>query len=201
MKYNILNAKHISRIAILASIAAILLFINFPIFIFPSFYKIDFSEIPCLLCGFALGPMSGCICVFLSKLLNVILEGGSETVFIGEFASLLTSLSFVLFTSLFYKKRHTKKGAIISLAIGTVITSFVSVILNYYVLLPLYESVMHVSLESIFESASKLLFKVNSKLSFVMIYTFLFNILKLSINSFIVVIIYKRISPLIKDIY
>lgn len=201
MKNHPINTKQITHIAILASIAAVLLFINFPVFIFPSFYKIDFSEIPCLLCGFALGPISGCVCVFLSKLINIVFEGGSETAFVGELASLLTSISFVLCTSLLYKKNHTKTGAVVSLIIGIVITSFVSALLNYYVLLPMYESLMNISLNSIFESASKLLFKVNSKLSFVMTYTFLFNITKLSLNSFIVVIIYKRISPLIKDIY
>ena len=181
MKKPIFTTKQITRIAILASISAVLLFINFPILFFPSFYKIDFSEIPCLLCGFALGPLSGAMCVILSRLLNVILEGGSETAYVGELASLIISFSFVFISSLIYKKNHTKKGAIISLFVSVIASSFIAVAVNYYILLPMF-------------------LKTVPDISFVILYTLPFNIIKGIINSALVILLYKRISPLIKDI-
>lgn len=201
MKKHKFTTKHITRIAILASISAVLLFVNFPILVFPGFYKVDFSEIPCLLCGFALGPSSGIVCVILSRLLNLILEGGSETMYIGELASLLISLSFVFASSLIYKKKHTKQGAVKSLIVAVLISSMVSIFVNYYILLPMYETLMNISLDSIISMASKTIPFINNKLSFVLLCTFPFNLLKGTINSLLVILIYKRISPLIKDIY
>lgn len=200
MNKPIFTTKQITRIAILAGISAVLLFINFPIVIFPGFYKIDFSEIPCLLCGFALGPLSGATCVMLSRVLNIILEGGSETAYIGELASILISLSFVLSSSFIYKKDHTKKGAICSLIISTIVSSVVAIVVNYFILLPMYESLMHISLDSIISMASKTIPIVKDKMSFVFFCTFPFNLIKGAINSILVILLYKRISPLIKDI-
>lgn len=200
MNNHIFTTKHITRIAILASISAVLLFANFPILVFPGFYKIDFSEIPCLLCGFALGPTSGVVCVILSRFLNIVLEGGSETAYIGELASTLISISFVFVSSIIYKKAHTKKGAIISLAISVIASSLIAGIVNYFILLPMYESLMHFPLESIISSASDMIPLIKNKLSFVLFCTIPFNLLKGLFNSIIIVLLYKRISPLIKDI-
>lgn len=180
MSKNIFTTKHIARIGILAGISAVLLLINFPIGFTP-FYKIDFADIPCLLCGFALGPLSGATCTIIAIILNIIIEGGSQTNFIGEFAKLLMSLVFVLTSSLIYRKYHTKKGAVVSLLIGTLIMAVISSFLNYYVLLPMYGL-------------------TNIGFSFVAMYTFPFNIVKGLINSVIIVFIYKRISPLIKGV-
>lgn len=181
MKNKKFTTKHITRIGILASISAVLLFFNFPIGFTP-FYKIDFADIPCLLCGFALGPISGSICSVIAIVLNIILEGGSETGFVGEFAKLLMSLFFVLTSSLIYKKYHTKKGAMISLLVGVLVMAIISSLLNYYVLLPLYG-----------------LSDIN--FSFIVLYTFPFNVVKGLINGLIIILIYKRISPLLKDVY
>lgn len=200
MNNKLFTTRHITKIGILAAISAVLLMINFPIPLFPSFYKVDFSEIPCLLCGFALGPISGVTCTILSRILNLIIEGGSETAYIGELASLLISSSFILISSIIYKKKHTKHGAIYSLTIAVIISAIVSVFVNYYILLPMYETMMNIPLSAIISSASKYVNFINSKLTFVVFCTLPFNIIKGFINSIIIILIYKRISPLIKDI-
>ena len=181
MKNKKITTKHITRIGILASISAVLLMVNFPIGFTP-YYKIDFADIPCLLCGFALGPISGSICTVISIILNIIIEGGSQTGFVGEFAKLLMSLGFVLTSSLIYRKYHTKKGAIVSLLIGIFIMAVTSSFINFYILLPMYGL-------------------ANINFSFVIMYTFPFNIVKGLMNGLIIILIYKRISPLLKDVY
>ena len=61
-----LNAAHtITTIAILAAISGVLMVIEIPLFFAPSFYKLDFSELPVLICAFYLGPVSGVVCEFL----------------------------------------------------------------------------------------------------------------------------------------
>lgn len=199
MKNKLFSTKQITKISILAVISAILLIINFPVFIFPSFYKIDFADVPRLLCGFAIGPLAGIFCTIVSMILNVIFEGGSETAFVGEIASLLISISFVLPASIIYKNNHTKKGAIISLLISTIIASIVSVFVNYYILFPMYETFMNIPMDAIIDMASSVIPQVNSKMTLVLLCTFPFNLLKTLLNSLIIVTIYKRISPLLKE--
>ena len=50
-------ARRVSIISICAAIATVLHVLDFPLpFLAPGFYKLDFSELPVLLCGFYLGP-------------------------------------------------------------------------------------------------------------------------------------------------
>lgn len=199
MKNKHFTTKQITKISILAVISAILLVLNFPLFFFPSFYKIDFADVPRLLCGFAIGPVAGVFCTIVSLILNIIFEGGSETAFVGELAALLISISFVLPSTLIYKKNHTKKGAIISLLIGTAVTSVVSIFVNYFILFPMYETLMNIPMSAIIDLTKNIIPLVNSKLTLVMLCTFPFNLLKAFMNSLIIILVYKRISPLLKD--
>ena len=51
------SARRVSIIGICAAIATVLHMLDFPLlFLAPGFYKLDFSELPVLLCGFYLGP-------------------------------------------------------------------------------------------------------------------------------------------------
>ena len=53
------TAKRVSIVGLCSAIAAVLHILDFPlIFLAPEFYKLDFSELPVLLCGFYLGPSS-----------------------------------------------------------------------------------------------------------------------------------------------
>ena len=50
-------ARRVCIIGICGAIAAVLHMLDFPLlFLAPEFYKLDFSELPVMLCGFYLGP-------------------------------------------------------------------------------------------------------------------------------------------------
>ena len=69
-------ARRISIIAICAAIAAILHMLDFPLlFLAPEFYKLDFSELPVLLCGFYLGPAATVAFEADKILLKLLLKG------------------------------------------------------------------------------------------------------------------------------
>ena len=56
-KRSVTPARRVSVIGICAAIATVLHMLDFPLpFMAPEFYKLDFSELPVLLCGFYLGP-------------------------------------------------------------------------------------------------------------------------------------------------
>ena len=79
-----------------AAIATVLHMLDFPLlFLAPGFYKLDFSELPVLLCGFYLGPSATVICEGIKILLKLMLKSTS-TAFVGDLANFVVGCSFVL---------------------------------------------------------------------------------------------------------
>jgi len=72
------KARKISIIAVCSAIATVLHILDFPLpFLVPGFYKLDFSELPVMLCGFYLGPASAVACEAVKILLKLLLQGTS----------------------------------------------------------------------------------------------------------------------------
>ncbi len=130
------QVQKITITALLSAVCVILYFyIKFPLPIFPSFLEINFSMLPVVLGGYMVGPFYGSIIVgirFLAKL------SITHTAGVGEIADLLIGLSVVLSSSLIYRYNRSKKGAIISLIMGSTIWVCVAAILNYALLVPAY---------------------------------------------------------------
>ena len=54
------RTRTITQVAMLGAVAGVLMNFEFPIpFLAPSFYQLDFSEIPVLIGSFAMGPLAG----------------------------------------------------------------------------------------------------------------------------------------------
>ena len=58
-KTGLSSTKTIAKVGVLSAIAYVLMFISVPLPIFPSFLKIDLSDIPAIFGGMSLGPMAG----------------------------------------------------------------------------------------------------------------------------------------------
>ena len=73
-KRKVSTARRVSIIGICAAIATVLHVLDFPLaFIAPEFYKLDFSELPVLLCGFFLGPSATVACEAVKLILMLLL--------------------------------------------------------------------------------------------------------------------------------
>ena len=87
-KTTVFSVKTIAKVAILAAIAEILMLIEFPLPIAPSFYKMDFSEVAVLIAGFALGPIEAVMVEGVKIVLNF-LNTCSSTMGVGEIANFI----------------------------------------------------------------------------------------------------------------
>ena len=86
------RTRTITQIAMLGALAGVLMNIEFPIpFLAPSFYQLDFSEIPVLVGTFAMGPVAG-ILIEVVKVLVHLVTMGTVTAGVGD---LQTSFSDV----------------------------------------------------------------------------------------------------------
>ncbi|MBP3039696.1 ECF transporter S component [Bacillaceae bacterium Marseille-Q3522] len=134
-KYTI---KTFVAIGMLSSIAYILMVLNFPLPPFPSYLKVDFSEIPALIATLIFGPVAGILVEFIKNVLDYFITGSETAIPVGHFANFIAGLMFILPTYFIYKKVKTKKGLAVALAFSSVTMAVTMAFLNYFVLLPSY---------------------------------------------------------------
>ncbi len=182
------------KASLMGVIGFVLMYIEFPLLVFPAFLTYDISDVVSLIAGFALGPFYGLLSVFIRNLLHLFV---TSTAGVGEVANFLISGAFVFSATFYYKKQHSKNRAIIGLLIGTVTMIITAILANYFILLPFYSNIM--PLEAVYKMASAIP-GVHDKLTFVLYVIAPFNLIKALLNGLIVVMIYKKVSVLLKRI-
>lgn len=189
------NLNSLIKIALLGAIAFIIMLFEFPIPGFPPFLKLDFSDLPALIGGFALGPVAGIMVELIKNILNVVMHG-TTTGGVGELANLLVGGVFVYVASFIYHKNKTRKNAVMGLIAGTILMTIVAGVFNFYVLIPLYATLFG-GLENVIGAAAVANKSINSLGTLIVIGITPFNILKGIIVSGITLALYKKVSPLI----
>lgn len=187
--------RRITVSAILTAMAVVLMYLEVQLPFMPPFLKFDFSEIPVLVGAFALGPINAVIIELLKNLIHLPATG---TMGIGEVSNFLTGSVFVLTAGFIYKKLLSRKGAVISMVIATVVLTAVACPLNYFVNIPLYGSVLGLPLEAIIGMSQAVNPYITSKITLILWAFLPFNIFKGIVVGFITFWIYKPVSKLIR---
>jgi len=189
----------ITLIGVLSAAAAGLMLLEFPLlFIAPEFYKFDFSDLPAIIGSFALGPVAGVSIEALKNLLKILFVG-SKTNYIGELANFGVGVCYVLPASLLYYYRKTKKRAVAGLALSTVICVTVGSLLNAFVLLPVYSKLYGAPMEYFIGKGTEVHGIIKDLQTFILFAVAPFNLLKYGVISLITILIYKRISRVLKN--
>jgi riboflavin transporter FmnP len=190
----------IARVALLTALSFILyMFAKFPLpFLFPSFLDIQISELPALLGGFAMGPWAGIVIIVLKCLLKMPF---TKTAFVGELADMLIGISFVLPATLIYSFKKSKKSALIGLAVGVILSTFMAVLLNRVILVPLYVEMFFKSNWQTLINMVKVLYPNITQQSFYSYYLWLgvlpFNLLRGGISGAFTFAVYKPVRRLL----
>ena len=82
-KDRVLATRKIVMIGMFGAISGILYCFDFAIPIAPNFYKLDFSELPALIAGFAFGPVAGVLVEFVKQVVKLMIKSTS-TAFVGD---------------------------------------------------------------------------------------------------------------------
>lgn len=192
-----LKVRRMTIIAVLSAIAVILMLFEFPLWFVPGFYQMNFSDLPIIIGAFTLGPVAGVIIEFLKILLNLLLDG-TTTVFVGEFANFLAGCAFVIPASFIYFIKKSRKNAIIGLVVGTIVSAVVSGILNAYMLLPKYAELMSTPISTFIGMGTEKNQIISNMSTFILFAVIPFNIIKCSLVSILTMLIYKKISHILK---
>ncbi len=188
--------KYIAYVGMFSAIAAVLMLVEIPLFFAPSFYKIDLSEIPVLICTFSLGPVAGVVCEFLKIILKLVIKG-TTTAFVGDFANFAIGCAFVLPASVIYHKIKTKKGAWIGMASGALIMTVFGSFFNAVYLLPTFAKMYGMPLDAIIGMGTAINPNITSVSTLVLFAVVPFNLIKGIIVSLLTFLLYKRTEKLL----
>ncbi|MFO7969238.1 MAG: ECF transporter S component [Candidatus Izemoplasmatales bacterium] len=192
------SLKRLVVISLLGTISGILMVLEFPIpWLAPDFYGVDFSEVPVLIGAFSYGPVAGIIIEGLKIIVKLTIKPTS-TFLVGELANFLVGLAFIVPASIIYVRKKTKKRAIIGLTVGALTMAFTAALLNAFVLLPVFAVMMGLHINDFVDLGNMIFPFIDNVFTFMVFSIVPFNLVKAILVSVVVVIIYKRISPLIK---
>ena len=188
------SAKRVSIVGICAAIATVLHIMDFPLpFLAPEFYKLDFSELPVMLCGFYLGPSATVICEAVKILLKLLLKGTS-TAFVGDFANFFVGCSLVLPAVIIYHAHKSKHSAKVGLAVGTIVMTLFGSAFNGIYLLPKFSQLYGLPLDTIIAMGSAINASIQNVTTFVCFAVAPLNLLKGGAVSVLTLLLYKKVA-------
>ena len=196
------TTKNITRIAIFGALSFLLYLVRIPLpFIFPSFLELHVSEIPALIGGFMIGPIGGCTVILIKTLLKVIFVG-TNSGYVGELADIIIAVAFVVPSAIIYRRVRTKRGAAISLVVGSITSIAAALIANAYLLIPFYCNVYGIDevvklLNVIFSDVNK----YNIKRYYLPLSVLPFNALRCLISSTVTFFLYKRLERALNKLF
>lgn len=192
--HRVSKARRITIVAICSAIATILHMLDFPLlFLAPEFYKLDFSELPVMLCGFYLGPAASVACEAIKILLKLLIKGTS-TAFVGDFANFCVGCSFVLPAVILYHIKKSRTSAILGLAVGTIVLTIFGSAFNAIYLLPKFAQLYGMPLDVIVAMGTKVNGNITNVSSFVLLAVAPLNLIKGISISVLTMLLYKRVA-------
>ena len=180
-KKQITTTKKLVGIALFSALSFVVSYLEFPIFPATGFLKLDFSAVFVCLSGFIFGPIAGVSVSAVKEILCWLIK--SSTGGVGEIANFVVTLGLFLLPAIVYVYRKGIKTVVITMFIGCIIQVALSLISNRFIMFPLFMG----------SAAGK-------TFSSVWHFVLLFNLIKSVTISLITILLYKRVSGIIKAI-
>jgi riboflavin transporter FmnP len=198
-KGRILTTRKIAMIGMFSAVAGILMLFEVTIpFIAPTFYKIDISELPVLICGFAFGPVAGVMTEFIKIIIKLIFKPTS-TAFVGELANYCVGSTMILTATIIYHFKKKKTTAIIGCVAGTIVMSVFGTLFNAIYLLPTFAVMYGMPLDALIGMGTAINANVTGVYSFVAFCVAPLNLIKGTVVSILTFALYKPLSPILHD--
>lgn len=198
-KRKMLSTRMVAMVGMFSAIATVLYILDFPLPFAPDFYKVDFSELPVMIATFAFGPVAGVLTEFCKILLKLMVKG-TNTAFVGDMANFIIGCSLVLPAGLVYEFAKSKKGAIAGCITGVICMTVFGSAFNGIYLIPKYVVMYGMpSVDTIIRMGSKINGAIHNLPTFLCFAVAPLNFIKAGVISLITMLIYKPLSPIIKE--
>lgn len=187
------GARYIAYVAMFAALGGVLMLLEIPLFFAPSFYKMDLSELPVLLCSFYLGPVAGITAEFLKVFIKLLLKGTS-TAFVGDYANFVVGCCYILPASAIYHAHKTKQNAVIGMAAGTLVMAVFGSVFNALYLIPKFAELFGMPIDVIVRMGTAVNSRIVSVPTLALYAVVPFNILKGVCDGILTFLLYKRLG-------
>ena len=192
--HKVSRTRRMCIIAICGAIAAVLHMLDFPLlFLAPEFYKLDFSELPVMLCGFFLGPSAAVFCEVVKILLKLLLKGTS-TAFVGDFANFVVGCSLVLPAIIIYHTKKSRTSALWGCVVGTLVLTLFGSFFNAVYLLPKFSQLYGIPLDAIIGMGTAINGGIHNISTFVILAVAPLNLIKGAMISVLSILLYKKVA-------
>lgn len=192
-----LNAKAIALIGMLGGMAGILMLFRTPLPFMPPFMDFDLASLPEMIGGFALGPVAA-VFIVLVKILVKLAIVGTNSMFTGEISNIILSLAYVLPAVLIYDHHKSKRSAITGMLCGSCICALTAVFTNILIIIPFYVNLYGMNMNDIIMMCQAVNPYVSNTVMLALLGIIPFNLMKCGAASLITMLLYKKISPLMK---
>lgn len=183
----------LTKIAMLSAVAGVLMLFEAPLWFAPSFYKLDFSELPVMIGALSMGPLAGAAIELIKILLNFVLNG-TITGGVGELGNFIVGCAFVVPAAWIYGKWHNTKGLLLGMAAGTAVLIALGSLVNYFILLPVYAAVFGQPLEFFVQLGNGLNPAIVDLKTLVLYAVAPFNLLKGLLIGALTFVIYRKLG-------
>ena len=188
-----MNVRYLTVTAMLSAIAFILMFLDFSVPVMPNFIRMDLSELPALIGAFAMGPACGVWVCLVKNLLHLFM---TSTGGVGELSNFVLGVAFVRPAGLIYKHKKNKKSAITGALIGALCMALFSFPSNYFVVYPIYTKMM--PMDVIIGAYQAIVPSVKELWQCLLFFNVPFTFVKGLFSVLITMVVYKKISPILK---
>ena len=193
-RHGLLETSAMVKIGMLSGLGMVLMLLNFPLPIFPSFLKIDFSDAPALVGTFYMGPAAGVLIQLLKNILKVVVDNNTGGV--GELANFLVGTAYVLPLGLIYQKRKNYQAVLWGCLLSVLTMTIAAGVLNYFVFIPAFAWVMGLQVSDFVSAAAKVNAAIVDLRTMIFFGIMPFNIVKGTLVSFVGYGLFKALRPL-----
>ena len=190
------QTRYIAFTGVFGAIAAVLMFLEIPLPFAPSFYQLDFSEVPVLIGTFAMGPVSGLLIELIKILVHLVVKG-THTAGVGEAASFMIGAALLIPAGIIYRRHKTRKTALIGMACGTLTMVVAGCFINAFILLPTYAKAFGMPMDALIGMGTAVNKNVHNLQTFALFCVAPFNLFKGVVVSAVTYVLYKHVSVLI----
>ncbi len=187
--------KKLAFCALFGALGFVLMLLEFPLPIIPSFVKFDFSELPALIVSFVYGPLYGISVCLLKNILHLFVTTSSG---VGEVSNFILGAIFVGTAGVIYKYRKNRKYAFLGSLLGALVMAIISIPSNYFIVYPAFSVLYGLPMPAIIGLYQKILPSVDGLFEALVIFNLPFNFAKGIIDAAICFLIYKKLSPILK---
>ena len=117
---------------------------------------------------------------------------------VGELSNFILGCALVVPAGLIYKRRRTRKTAVIGMLVGTVCFAALGIFSNYCLIFPFYVKVMGFPMDAIVAMGTQISPILDSEFKLILLSVTPYNIVKGLVICLLTFLLYKRLRPIMR---